>query len=483
MHNRFFHLSLRKNIIALLVTSTAVLMSEGALALQFQVTRFDDPAFGTCLPGDCSLRAAALAANANPGIDTVNIPAGNYQLQIAGFGEDAGLTGDIDITEDLSLVGAGSGLTIIDSMGVDRVFDITAGAKVDITGMAINNLAQAANTHGGGIRSGGFGAGDVTQTSLILNDFALDNTRGGLEQGIDARGTLTANNVSLTHSPFEGVLALKFSGSNLILQNSQLLGNAEAMNIALSNGGTAQIRNTQLINGGAENNCGALSISGPGTAVLDRISQSGFFSIGLGVVCVGFGATVTISNSSFNNNSSAALDIGTYGTLATVNVINSTFSGNLFPLSVHSNGTLNLTNTTLVAGAEAGGFVLQTEGSQVKLTNSIVAGACSGPVDNTSIHNIESPGDSCGFTNFGPAGNQVNVSEQQLALGSLSNNGGPTLTHLPTNGSVAINAITGLGANFCPLLDQRGYLRISPCDIGAVEADGIDDVIFRDDFE
>ncbi len=54
----------------------------------------------------CTLRAAIQESNALPGPDTVILPAGVYTLTIAGAGEDAAATGDLDITENLTLNGA-----------------------------------------------------------------------------------------------------------------------------------------------------------------------------------------------------------------------------------------------------------------------------------------------------------------------------------------------------------------------------------------
>ena len=54
-------------------------------------------------------------ANALPGPDVINLPAGTYTLTIGGTGEDAAATGDLDITSELTISGAGAGTTIVSS--------------------------------------------------------------------------------------------------------------------------------------------------------------------------------------------------------------------------------------------------------------------------------------------------------------------------------------------------------------------------------
>ena len=66
--------------------------------------------------GQCSLREAVIAANsdtasgstpgecpAGSGSDVITLGAQTYTLSIAGVGEDSGLTGDLDITNDLTI--------------------------------------------------------------------------------------------------------------------------------------------------------------------------------------------------------------------------------------------------------------------------------------------------------------------------------------------------------------------------------------------
>jgi hypothetical protein len=61
---------------------------------------------------------------AGNGADTLILPAGQLILSLAGINENAALTGDLDITEDLIITGAGCGVTTINANLIDRVFHI-----------------------------------------------------------------------------------------------------------------------------------------------------------------------------------------------------------------------------------------------------------------------------------------------------------------------------------------------------------------------
>jgi hypothetical protein len=105
----------------------------------------------------CTLRAAIQEANAWPGSDTINVPEGHYTLSLPGINENSGATGDLDIAEDLRIVGAGAHLTTIDANGIDRVFDVLDGVDATLEKIAItggNGSDQYWESRGGGIRAG-----------------------------------------------------------------------------------------------------------------------------------------------------------------------------------------------------------------------------------------------------------------------------------------------------------------------------------------
>jgi CSLREA domain-containing protein len=130
--------------------------------------------------GDCSLREAIRAANtdaardacpAGSGVDRIVLAAGTYTLSLAGTGEDAALTGDLDISGDLTLVGAGRAQTTIDANGLDRVFQVTSGE------LRLERLTVTGGDSGGAAGSGinVYSAG----TSLYLDDVRITNNVGG----------------------------------------------------------------------------------------------------------------------------------------------------------------------------------------------------------------------------------------------------------------------------------------------------------------
>ncbi|MCA9774804.1 MAG: CSLREA domain-containing protein, partial [Myxococcales bacterium] len=83
------------------------------------------PSPNPCFTGGvCTLRAAIVAANSDLAADTIVVPDGTYELGMAGRNEDAGLTGDLDVTGPVVIEGAGAGATVIDARGIDRVLSV-----------------------------------------------------------------------------------------------------------------------------------------------------------------------------------------------------------------------------------------------------------------------------------------------------------------------------------------------------------------------
>jgi CSLREA domain-containing protein len=135
--------------LALVVLAAPWLMTGGrALADTFQVSKTLDTRDSKC-DADCSLREAIIAANQHPGPDTVMVPAGTYLLQQVGQ-EDQAAAGDLDILDNLTLIGGGAESTLIDGNHIDRVFEIHSPAVVRVSGLTVQN-GNVISGQGGGI--------------------------------------------------------------------------------------------------------------------------------------------------------------------------------------------------------------------------------------------------------------------------------------------------------------------------------------------
>jgi hypothetical protein len=174
----------------------------------------------------------------------------------------------------------------------------------------------------------------------------------------------------------------------------------------------------------------------------------------------------------YGNTQSRGRLVTNYGVMT---VTNSTVSGTGGGDAIHNGdiadeGILTLNSSTVSVVDEGGGRAITTRGGTLTVVNAIIDGDCQieDGLQQTELlsggYNIESPGDTCGFDQ---EGDQVNVSADDLKLGPLQDNGGPTMTHALLPGSVAIDVIP---ADACEVdEDQRGFPRDTMCDVGAFE--------------
>ena len=146
-------------------------------------------------PRPGSLRLGLLAARGGQGrkrglwaATRSPFPAGRFRLRIAGAGEDAAATGDLDLTKSVTIAGLRARATLIDgSAEVDRVFDITSGVTALISDVTVTGGLVDGN--GGGIASAGMLTLATRHVAGNQATTARPRTRDG--GGIDSSGTLT----------------------------------------------------------------------------------------------------------------------------------------------------------------------------------------------------------------------------------------------------------------------------------------------------
>ena len=237
----------------------------------FDVDRFDDTnaaAAQVCSAAgnDCSLRGAISKANAVAGADMINLPAGTYTLTAANAAanEDSNATGDLDITQDLTITGlGGQAATIIqagttNTNGIDKVFAsnpfCTSVVNTSFSGITVRygrntqpNGAADFSFTGGGLDWCNTGAGgtlNITNSTFDSNS-ATTGPGGGID--LDTSST-TSGSVSLTgvtisnnksSNPAAGGITVPANGGglaalagpyNVTITNSTISGNTAQTN-------------------------------------------------------------------------------------------------------------------------------------------------------------------------------------------------------------------------------------------------------------
>src|SRR5215218_1186859 len=355
---------------ALLVVIPARVAQAAPLSLVVDTTTADapdtSPGDGLCqaTSGGCNLRAAIQETNATPGKDAISFPPLSLfhirdvvDLSLAGAGEDAAQSGDLDITDSLILVGNGARRTIIGASGAalgDRIFDLDppgTGIDVEISGVTIRGGSVA--TDGGGIRS----KGHLTLTESVLVGNTAGDHGGGLL--VDANAAV---------AELDGV----------IVQNNR----AKRTGAGLGNRGTLTLSRVTVDGNAAQGDAGGLWNGG--LATLRGVTLSGNKAAGVG-----------------GGQFAGAMLNGGSASLANV-----TISGNVGdPGGIHNGGPLRLTNVTI--NDNTGGIFNCTGcGGTVRVANTIVADSgfiftinCYGAIVSLG-HNLDD-GTGCGFTATG----------------------------------------------------------------------------------
>lgn len=362
--------------------------------------------------GDCSLREAIIAANtdtavdacpAGNGADTISLPAGNYLFSLAGAGEDAAATGDLDITEDLTLIGAGRTSTIIDAGGLDRVFDLIGSPVAQISDVTIRGGSAGGNP-GGGINAG-FGSLTLTRSRVANNSSNL----GAIHVGSGGALILTYSRVDNNNGANGGGLAV-FQPAPATLINSDIFSNTASF----SGGGIFSSGTLTLVNS---------TISGNGAAD----NGGGIFSAG----------STNLFNVTISNNTADRFD-------------NSAGEGGGVFISM---GTFTTRNSII-----GGNFDSSTTGSQHPDCSGVLTSPRYNLVEDTTGCTVSgSPlGNITGVNpNLGPLqDNDGDTLTHALLAGSQAIAGGDPAGCTDQNGAALIT-------------DQRGAVRTGPCDIGA----------------
>ena len=387
-----------------------------------------NPSDGLCetdIAGECTLRAAIQEANALAGADTISIPEGTYTLTMEGAGEDLAATGDLDITEDLTITGAGMTTTIIDANGLDRALHQLGG-------------------------------------SLTLSNLTIENGLANPGAGLLVDGVSRLENYGQAT-----ISQVVFTGNRATSDAPDGTGGA----IYVTDWGSATISQSQFTSNEGFFGGGAVASSNNGAvfSITDSTFDSNTSHFGGGALYPN-GGMHSVWNSTFTNNSA---DTGgaIHSNATSVTVNNSTFVGN----SATNHGAIdsrvgNITvqyttfyNNVATGYGDSLGSQSYGAGGTLSVGNSILYGTSFDNCDTTDGF-VGDLGNNISW----PIENNCPGMQADPLLDTLADNGGPTKTIALLTGSPAID---GGNIEFCATADQRGVIRPqgAACDIGAFE--------------
>ncbi|MCW2963249.1 MAG: hypothetical protein JWO17_501 [Actinomycetia bacterium] len=295
-----------------------------SLSTVFTVDSTDDtvdvaPGNGMCADavGACTLRAAIQEADATAGAVQITVPAGTYSLTIANPSTPFGViptianepaTGDLDVSGQVTIAGAGVGQSVVSAEYLDRVFQIVAGANVVLQGLTIQHGQPFDCAGGVGVYNGG--TLDLERVDVFSNVGSC-----GTGGGIYNAGTLTANATTIDGNGvsnsgggiFNAGIAT-FSAATFS-SNSVVFGGGGG----ITNAGSLTLTDVTLSgNGATSSNGGALKLIGGSAALQDvTIVSNGAGGSGGGGALRFDGGTATVKNTVLAYNSGGNCRNGT----------------------------------------------------------------------------------------------------------------------------------------------------------------------------
>jgi gliding motility-associated-like protein/CSLREA domain-containing protein len=178
---------------------------------QFVVNTADDtvdmnPGNGICadVNGNCSLRAAIMEANSTPGANDIFVPNNTYIIGLDTPGEDGGLSGDLDITSEVVIVGESTRETIINADSLDRVFHILPGGIATIEHLEIQQGFVYAENGGALLNQGELTLSEVGIRWSMAEGDGEGQLGGGLGGAIYNDGVLTIDNATINGCKAQG---------------------------------------------------------------------------------------------------------------------------------------------------------------------------------------------------------------------------------------------------------------------------------------
>ncbi len=308
--------------------------------------------------GNCSLREAVRSANldmavdgCNPGtgMDTILLDAGLHRLGIPGAGEDGSLTGDLDLLDDVVIIGKNATETLVDGNHLDRVFHIASNITVKLINLHIQNGSAPG---GGGESYGGGGILNQNGVLEIENSVISGNQAAHTGGGIDNASTTLLNHVTFSGNMAEDGGGI-FNDGTLNLNRVTMTGNtATNTGGGLDNSSEATLIDVTLSGNTGQTQGGGLFNDGNVTLLNTTVTGN---NTGVANANVARFKNTIVANSTDKN----CLGSGTF-----------TSSGN----NLDSAGTCHFTQPTDLSSVDPSLGPLQDNGGEI-LTHALLPGS------------------------------------------------------------------------------------------------------------
>ncbi|MBX2882008.1 MAG: DUF4347 domain-containing protein, partial [Granulosicoccus sp.] len=380
-----------------------------------------------------SLREAIIAANADAAADSITLLPGTYVLA----------SGDMDITNPVSITGDSASNTILDAGDNSRIFDIK-----NLTGVVqISNLTLM-----NGSENGAGGAIAIDQAEVVINDSIFDDNESTNNDG----GAIQAgpgSTLTISNSVFSQNTAVKDGGA-IYSEGVLTLDTVDFLDNSGDRGGAVNHKSLELF-----------------TVVDSYFYDNQAVKDGGAIFSE---KQITVSGSLFESND-ADDDGGAIHAEEAFSIVNSTFYGNTaddLGGAIHTIGSVgpySVDSVTFVLNEGFGGAVYHEGGAEFRITNSLFEGNV-GPGNHSSIGGVITSG---GFNLFDSGVHPIDATTAPTDIlgvsanvGALEDNGGPQKTVSLNSGSPAINS----GGSMT--IDATGVVRNEIADIGSYEFSG-----------